>query len=99
MHHEEAMILPCNGASLGFALNSLSSRTQHAPGKILMTRIWKVLNDHSGRVRKTSPISTYKPSGEVAEVDGGHGEVDAHAIVAVPLFTSNVHALACLKED
>ena len=37
--------------------------------------------------------------GEVAEVDGGHGEVDAHAIVAVPLLTSNVHALACLKED
>ena len=37
--------------------------------------------------------------GEVAEVDGGHGEVDAHAVVAVPLFTSHVHALACLKED
>ena len=37
--------------------------------------------------------------GEVAEVDGGHGEVDAHAIVAVPLLTSNVHALACLKQD
>ena len=35
----------------------------------------------------------------MAEVDSGHGEVDAHAIVTKPLFTSNVHALACLKED
>ena len=35
----------------------------------------------------------------MAEVDGGHGEVDAHAIVTKPLLTSNVHALACLKED
>ena len=37
--------------------------------------------------------------GKVAEVDSGHGKVNTHAIVAVPLFTSNVHALACLEED